>query len=140
MLFRSVGKKEAEATAQHDRFTENKKKAVATSAASSKKSKASEPTDAAHSDSRPPLKDESLRIERADVAILDPPRAGCHEALLEAVVTAAPGRIVYVSCDPATLARDIKWLAARGYEFVEATPCDMFPHTSSVETVALLKK
>ncbi len=85
-------------------------------------------------------KNEELHVEHADVAILDPPRAGCHEALLEAVVTAAPGRIVYVSCDPATLARDIKWARARGYEFVEATPCDMFPHTSSVETVALLQK
>lgn len=86
------------------------------------------------------LKDESLRITGADVVILDPPRAGCEQALLEAVVQAAPDRIVYVSCDPATLARDIKWLGAHGYEFQEATPCDMFPWTGHVETVCLLSK
>ncbi len=86
------------------------------------------------------LKDEALRVTHADVAILDPPRAGCEEPLLKAVVKAAPERIVYVSCDPATLARDIKWLAAHGYEFREATPCDMFPWTSHTETVCLLSK
>ena len=77
---------------------------------------------------------------QADVAILDPPRAGCDERLLEAVVKAEPEKIVYVSCDPATLARDIKWLGEHGYEFREATPCDMFPWTSHVETVALLSR
>ena len=84
------------------------------------------------------LKDEALRITHADVVILDPPRAGCEQPLLEAVVKAAPERIVYVSCDPATLARDIKWLGEHGYEFKEATPCDMFPWTGHVETVVLL--
>ena len=84
------------------------------------------------------LKDEALRITHADVVILDPPRAGCEQPLLEAVVKAAPERIVYVSCDPATLARDIKWLGENGYEFKEATPCDMFPWTGHVETVCLL--
>ena len=86
------------------------------------------------------LKDESLRITGADVVILDPPRAGCEQPLLEAVVQAAPDRIVYVSCDPATLARDIKWLGEHGYEFREATPCDMFPWTGHVECVCLLSK
>ena len=86
------------------------------------------------------LKDESLRITGADVVILDPPRAGCEQPLLEAVVQAAPDRIVYVSCDPATLARDIKWLGEHGYEFQEATPCDMFPWTGHVETICLLSK
>ena len=84
------------------------------------------------------LKDEALRITHADVVILDPPRAGCEQPLLEAVVKAAPERIVYVSCDPATLARDIKWLGEHGYEFEEATPCDMFPWTGHVETVVKL--
>ena len=84
------------------------------------------------------LKDEALRITHADVVILDPPRAGCEQPLLEAVIKAAPERIVYVSCDPATLARDIKWLGEHGYEFKEATPCDMFPWTGHVETVVLL--
>ena len=86
------------------------------------------------------LKDESLRITGADVVILDPPRAGCEQSLLEAVVKAAPERIVYVSCDPATLARDIKWLGEHGYEFKEATPCDMFPWTGHVETVAVMER
>ena len=86
------------------------------------------------------LKDESLRITGADVVILDPPRAGCEQPLLEAVVQAAPDRIVYVSCDPATLARDIKWLGEHGYEFCEATPCDMFPWTGHVETCVLLQR
>ena len=86
------------------------------------------------------LKDESLRITQADVVILDPPRAGCEEELLKAVVDVDPSKIVYVSCDPATLARDIKFLVANGYEFVEATPCDMFPWTGHCEVVTLLVK
>ncbi len=81
-----------------------------------------------------------IMIERADVAILDPPRAGCDERLLETVVKIGPDRIVYVSCDPATLARDIKYLGEHGYEFVEATPVDMFPWTGHVECVSLLQK
>ena len=91
-------------------------------------------------DPKSELKDESLRVTHADVIILDPPRAGCEQPLLEAVVKAAPERIVYVSCDPATLARDIKWLGEHGYEFKEATPCDMFPWTGHVETVVFLSK
>ena len=91
-------------------------------------------------DPKSELKDESLRVTHADVIILDPPRAGCEQPLLEAVVKAAPERIVYVSCDPATLARDMKWLGEHGYEFREATPCDMFPWTGHVETVCLLCK
>lgn len=85
-------------------------------------------------------KEPAIRISQADVAILDPPRAGCDERLLEAVVKAEPEKIVYVSCDPATLARDIKWLGEHGYEFKEATPCDMFPWTGHVETVCLLSR
>lgn len=91
-------------------------------------------------DPKSELKDESLRVTHADVVILDPPRAGCEQPMLEAVVKAAPERIVYVSCDPATLARDIKWLGEHGYEFKEATPCDMFSWTGHVETVCLLCK
>ena len=81
-----------------------------------------------------------IRLEHADVAVLDPPRAGCAESLLAAVVQAAPDRIVYVSCDPGTLARDIKYLTANGYEFIEATPVDQFPWTSHTEFVCVLKK
>lgn len=73
-----------------------------------------------------------------DVIILDPPRSGCAESLLEAAASAGPGKIVYVSCDPATLARDVKYLLTRGYEFAEAVPFDLFPRTAHVETVCLL--
>ncbi|MBE6027102.1 MAG: 23S rRNA (uracil(1939)-C(5))-methyltransferase RlmD [Clostridiales bacterium] len=81
-----------------------------------------------------------IKIDRADVVILDPPRAGCDEALLAAVAAAQPDRIVYVSCDPGTLARDIKYLTANGYEFTEATPVDQFPWTTHIEVVALISK
>ncbi|MBQ9060213.1 MAG: 23S rRNA (uracil(1939)-C(5))-methyltransferase RlmD [Firmicutes bacterium] len=79
-------------------------------------------------------------IRRADIAVLDPPRAGCRPELLEAVATAGAGNIIYVSCDPATLARDVQLLQEMGYVFIEATPVDMFPHTGHVETVALIQK
>ena len=86
------------------------------------------------------LKDQDLRINRADVVFLDPPRAGCDPALLQAVIEAEPSRIVYVSCDPATLARDVKLLTEGGYCFVEGTPVDMFPWSVHVETVVLMSK
>ena len=79
-------------------------------------------------------------IRRVDIAVLDPPRAGCRPELLEAVAAVGVDRIVYVSCDPATLARDVKLLGELGYEFAEATPVDMFPHTGHVECVCLLSK
>ena len=81
-----------------------------------------------------------IKIEHADVVILDPPRAGCGEALLAAVAAAQPDRVVYVSCDPGTLARDIKYLTANGYEFNEATPVDQFPWTTHIEVVARIQK
>lgn len=84
--------------------------------------------------------DEDLRIEKADVVFLDPPRAGCETDLLDAVVLAEPERIVYISCDPGTLSRDVKYLRERGYKFIEATPVDMFPHTKHVETVVLMSR
>ena len=77
-------------------------------------------------------------VDHADVAVLDPPRSGCDQRLLEAVMKAGPERIVYVSCDPSTLARDLKILGEGGYEFMEATPVDMFPWTGHVETCVLL--
>ena len=92
-------------------------------------------------DSEEKLDQEGIQIARnADVVILDPPRSGCPQPLLEAVVSVAPSRIVYVSCDPATLARDIKVLAGLGYQLVEATPVDMFPWTLHVETVILMSR
>jgi len=70
--------------------------------------------------------------------ILDPPRAGCEEALLEAAVQTEASRMVYVSCDPATLARDLKYLEEHGYKVVKARPYDLFPHTLHVECACLL--
>ena len=77
---------------------------------------------------------------QADIAILDPPRAGCKPELLHAVAGASIPSVIYVSCDPATLARDVKLLHEEGYELVEATPVDMFPNSGHVETVALIQK
>lgn len=77
---------------------------------------------------------------KPDVIILDPPRSGCAPELLDAAADAAPKKIIYVSCDPATLARDVKLLREKGYEFVEATPVDMFPWTHHVETVVLMSR
>lgn len=71
-----------------------------------------------------------------DVAVVDPPRKGLTERGVEAVTSAMPRRIVYVSCDPASLARDARTLATHGYDFIEATPVDMFPQTFHVEVVA----
>ena len=77
---------------------------------------------------------------RADVIVVDPPRKGCDEALLETIVKMQPERVVYVSCDSATLARDLKVLCGAGYELEKVRPVDMFPMTVHVETVALLSK
>ena len=77
---------------------------------------------------------------RADVVTLDPPRKGCDEKLLRTVVQMKPKRIVYVSCDPATLARDLKYLCGEGYELERVRACDMFGHSSHVETVCLLSR
>ena len=76
----------------------------------------------------------------ADVIVVDPPRKGCDTAALETMVKMKPERIVYVSCDSATLARDVKWLGERGYEVKKVKACDMFPGTVHVETVVLLSR
>ncbi|PAB58161.1 23S rRNA (uracil(1939)-C(5))-methyltransferase RlmD [Anaeromicrobium sediminis] len=76
----------------------------------------------------------------ADVAVVDPPRKGCDERVLDTLVKMNPERIVYVSCNPSTLARDLKYLDENGYKTVEAQPVDMFPHTTHVETVTLIEK
>ena len=73
-----------------------------------------------------------------DLAILDPPRAGCDREDLEALMEMAPRRIAYVSCDPATLARDVKRLAGGSYRVEEVQMVDMFPQTSHIESVSLL--
>lgn len=77
---------------------------------------------------------------RADVIVVDPPRKGCDEALLEIITRMGPERVVYVSCNPSTLARDLRCLADGGYEIIEVQPVDMFPQTHHIECVVLLKR
>lgn len=77
---------------------------------------------------------------RPDVVVVDPPRKGCEEVLLETIVKMQPQRIVYVSCDSATLARDLKFLSANGYAVKKVQPVDQFGHSVHIETVALLSK
>ncbi len=72
--------------------------------------------------------------------ILDPPRAGCDKQVIQHLITLAAPRLVYVSCDPATLARDAKRLIAGGYQLVSAQPLDMFPQTHHIETVAIFER
>ena len=75
-----------------------------------------------------------------DVIVLDPPRKGCDEATLSAVVAMSPRRVVYVSCNPSTAARDAKWLETQGYRTEKVQPVDLFPRTKHVEAVLLLTK
>jgi len=75
---------------------------------------------------------------RADVIVVDPPRKGCDEPVLRAMEATGAKRIVYVSCNPSTLARDLGLLATMGYQTVEVQPVDMFPQTAHVECVAVL--
>ena len=82
-----------------------------------------------------------LREERrqtADLVIVDPPRAGCRPELLEAILDAAPEKIIYVSCDPGTMARDLTYLTADQYEIRRIRPVDQFCHSVHVEAVCLL--
>ena len=76
----------------------------------------------------------------ADVIVVDPPRKGCDETLLETIVKMQPEKVVYVSCDSATLARDLKYLCANGYEIRMCRGVDQFPQSVHVETVVLLSR
>jgi len=77
---------------------------------------------------------------KLDAAVIDPPRKGCDEAALHALAASGADRIAYVSCNPATLARDCRILSGLGYRLVKAQPVDMFPHTNHIECAALLTK
>jgi len=77
---------------------------------------------------------------RPDVVVVDPPRAGLHPRVVARVAELAPQRIVYVSCNPASLARDLKDFAALGWRPAEVTPYDMFPHTPHIECVVRLER
>jgi 23S rRNA (uracil-5-)-methyltransferase RumA len=77
---------------------------------------------------------------RPDVLVVDPPRTGCDHKLLQAIVKAKPKRLIYVSCNPSTLAKDLNVLLKQGYQLREVQPVDMFPHTAHVETIALMSR
>ena len=85
-------------------------------------------------------KNEKTDMLHPDVIVVDPPRKGCDEKCLETILLMKPERIVYVSCDSATLARDLKVLAEGGYEVKRVRAVDQFAHTTHVETVVLLSK
>ena len=76
---------------------------------------------------------------RPDIVIIDPPRAGCHEQLLHKLISIAAPRIVYVSCNPATQARDLSVLS-QAYHIKKSQAVDMFPHTHHIENVVLLER
>ncbi|MBC6695442.1 23S rRNA (uracil(1939)-C(5))-methyltransferase RlmD [Terrisporobacter mayombei] len=78
--------------------------------------------------------------KRANVVVVDPPRKGCDEKVLDTIVSMQPDRVVYVSCNPSTLARDLNYLNEKGYKCKEVQPVDMFPHSVHIENVALIVK
>ena len=78
--------------------------------------------------------------KRANVVVVDPPRKGCDEKVLDTIVSMQPDRVVYVSCNPSTLARDLAYLNEKGYKSLEVQPVDMFPHSVHIENVALIVK
>lgn len=78
--------------------------------------------------------------EKADIVFMDPPRAGSDECFLSSLVTLAPKKVVYISCNPETQQRDLRFLTKRGYKVEKIQPVDMFPHTNHIETIVLLQK
>ena len=78
--------------------------------------------------------------KRANVVVVDPPRKGCDEKVLDTIVSMQPDRVIYVSCNPSTLARDLNYLNEKGYKCKEVQPVDMFPHSVHIENVALIVK
>jgi 23S rRNA (uracil1939-C5)-methyltransferase len=83
---------------------------------------------------------EKNKIPNPDVIIIDPPRSGMHKTTVDDTMKLNPEKIVYVSCNPATQARDIKLMVEAGYKLIKMKPVDMFPHTLHIENVALLRK
>ncbi len=91
-------------------------------------------------DALPKLNRNMKDAEKCDVVVVDPPRKGCDEKLLDTVVKMSPHRLVYVSCDPATLGRDVKYLTAHGYTLQKACAVDQFCHSMHIESVCLLSR
>ena len=83
---------------------------------------------------------EAAAGKKYDVVFMDPPRSGSTEAFMSAVCKMSPAKIVYISCGPESLARDLKYLTKKGYKAVECQPVDMFGWTGHVETVVLMSK
>ena len=77
---------------------------------------------------------------KPDVVSVDPPRKGCDQTTLDSIITMDPKRIVYISCDPSTLARDLNYLTQHNYKVEKVQPVDMFPHSYHVETVCMLSR
>ena len=76
--------------------------------------------------------------EEGDLIVLDPPRVGCDKAVLETITNLQPQKIVYISCNPATQARDVKYLNEYGYDLRSLSPVDMFPQTEHVEVIGFM--
>ncbi len=79
------------------------------------------------------------KLEQADIVLLNPPRKGCEQRFLKGVVSLKPSKVVYISCNPATLARDLNLLCTSGYQIIAVQPYDMFPQTAHVECVVQIK-
>ena len=86
------------------------------------------------------LQKAAAKNEVPEVVIMDPPRAGSDEAFLSALVYASPKKVVYISCNPETQARDVQYLTKHGYKIMNMQPVDLFPHTDNVENIALIQK
>lgn len=93
-----------------------------------------------HEDAGKFMQEMAAQGERADVLFMDPPRSGSTEEFLEAALQMGPEKIVYISCNPETLGRDLEILTKGGYRMKRAVPVDMFPFTREVETVTLLHR
>jgi 23S rRNA (uracil1939-C5)-methyltransferase len=78
--------------------------------------------------------------EKFDVIFMDPPRSGSSRKFIDSLAIADPKRVVYISCNPETLARDLQYMIKKGYKVKKICPVDMFPHTNHIETVCLLSK